>query len=151
MWDHIGCQCSGCGSHITRRTTVSSADSRDRAANYEQRIRKRSPPVVKRAYGPAAEKGVDRHNYVVLGGATVSWWRALVARLTRKAKCTVNWFPRGFELFWIDMPHSQTYLAKLHELCDGQGMRPKVQTTLPFTNEGLRAAFRALNPPKTQG
>lgn len=32
-------------------------------------------------------------------------------------------------------------------LCDEEGMRPKVQQTCAFTDEGVQAAFHALNPP----
>lgn len=127
--------------------TVSSADSRDKAADYERRIRSRKPPVVKAAHGLNREPGVDKHNYVVFGGLSISWWRALVLRLTRKAKCAVNFFPLGFELFWIDMPHSAPQLKRMKMLCDDKGMRPKVMKTLPFTDEGCRAAFHSLNPP----
>ena len=117
--------------------TVSSADSRDKKADYEGQIRSRSPPVIKKwvrnshplGVNPAEPSEVDKHNYVVFGGAMISWWRALVKRLTRKAKCTVNFFPMGFELFWIDMPHCAHSLEILQVLCDEQGMRPKLQQT----------------------
>lgn len=101
----------------------------------QAQVRSRSPPVIKTWARGGQSSGVgsdvdelieeaeqssqklsndvDKHNYVVFGGATLSWWRALVKRLTRKAKCTVNWFPPGFELFWIDMPYSTEYLKTL--------------------------------------
>jgi len=133
--------------------TVSSADSRDMKANYEAQIRSLRPPVVKiwsrKTVGvaPNESSDVDKHNYVVFGGEMMSWWRALVKRLTRKAGCIVNFFPIGFELFWIDMPYSTAYLRTLQTLCDDQGMRPKVTEVLPFTDKGVQAAFHALNPP----
>ena len=113
--------------------TVSSADSRDKAANYESQIRSSEPPIIKVAHGSQAEKGVDKHNYVVFGGIFISWMRALIKRLSRKSCCcTCNFFPKGFELFWIDMPHGTRYLKDLQELCDNQGLRPKVSKVLPF-------------------
>ena len=131
--------------------TVSSADSRDKAANYESQIRSSEPPIIKVAHGSQAEEGVDKHNYVVFGGIFISWMRALIKRLSRKfCCCTCNFFPKGFELFWIDMPHGTRYLKDLQELCDNQGLRPKVSKVLPFDTEGCQAAFHALNPPKSE-
>ena len=48
------------------------------------------------------------------------------------------------------MPSSAPHLETLAKLCDEQGMRPKVSQTLPFTDEGVQAAFHALNPPKSE-
>ena len=78
--------------------TVTSADSRDKDANYPHRIRFRTPPILKacRGINDSDHKDVDAHNYVVLGGEFVHWWTALMKRL-----CNVNWFTSGFELFWI--------------------------------------------------
>ena len=126
--------------------TVSSADSRDKDANYPHRIRNRIPPIIK-VHGDICEGGdcgVDTHNYVVLGGEFGSWWKALIKRL-----CGYNWFPLGFELFWIKMDHSTYYLKELKRLCDSEGLCPKV-STVPFTEDGCRVAFKSLHPPKNQ-
>ena len=48
------------------------------------------------------------------------------------------------------MPHGTRYLKDLQELCDNQGLRPKVSKVLPFDTEGCQAAFHALNPPKSE-
>lgn len=117
--------------------TVSSADSRDRKAAYPNRISKLC--VLKRH---DEEPGVDPHNYVVFGGETWSWWRALILRLIG-----FNFFPLGFELFWIRMPKSRRYLQTLQSMCDNLDLRPEIMKVFPFTDEGVRAAFRIVHPP----
>ena len=124
--------------------TVSSADSRDKEADYQNRIR--SHNLIKKYGSPGEGDGseVDKHNYVTLGGDFGSWWTALMKRLLN-----INWFSRGFELFWIKMDHSCDYLKELRKLCDEQGLCPEV-STVPFTEEGCRSAFKSLHPPKNE-
>ena len=145
---------------------VSSADARDRAASYAARVRAMEPPVVRR--GGA---GVDAHNYVVLGGATGDWGLALVKRFVH-----LNLFSRGFELFWIKMPGASRTLRRLSEFADAPAdaataapdeaagapaaapaetpprpLTPRVETRLPFSEEGARQAFDALRSRRTAG
>ena len=79
---------------------------------------------------------------MVLGGEFGSWWKALVKRLFN-----VNLFSSGFELFWVRMDRSTEYLKELKRLCDVQGLCPQV-STVPFTEDGCREAFKSLHPPK---
>ena len=126
--------------------TVSSADQRDKDAGYPAAVLGADPALVRSGFGPRKEAGVDAHNYVVLGGAPGAWWRALVKRFTG-----ANWFKKGFELFWIKMPGCTPQLRRLQELCDGNGLRPEVRhPVLPLSDEGIREAFLALNPPPDQ-
>ena len=82
--------------------TVSSADSRDRSAAYEAKIRScADPPLVKTRsnVADAAERaGVDPHNYVVFGG---TFWQFLCAAVQRFTCKLVNLHAQGFALFWI--------------------------------------------------
>ena len=122
--------------------TVSSADSRDQIASYPSKIAK-----LKILKIPGEEPGVDSHNYVVYGGKTWSWWRALILRL-----CGLNFFPLGFELFWIRMPNSRRYLQTLQKMCDnpdtrGSVLRPNIMKVFPFTNNAIREAFSIVHPP----
>ena len=125
--------------------TVSSADSRDRRMGYIDHILGASPPLLKIGYGDQAEVGVDPHNYVVLGGAWNHWLTALIKRLT-----PINLFPKGFELFWINMPGSTSRLAQIQKFCDQQSLRPEVMRVLPFNQAGVEEAFKTLHPPKGQ-
>ena len=125
--------------------TVSSADSRDQLMGYPANIMDASPPILKKGFGPEAISGVDQHNYVVLGGASQDWLTALLKRLT-----PINLFPKGFELFWINMPGSANKLEQVQKLCDDQSMRPKVSKVLPFNQQGVEEAFHTLHPPKGQ-
>lgn len=150
--------------------TVSSADSRDRKASYPSMIRHASPSLVKSHKAGRAD-GVDAHNYVVFGGEFIMWIRALVKRLLR-----ITFFPRGFELFWIVMPKSRKYLQQLQDLCDNEGVRPRVMKvyvlipyrtffkpyqrtydttprlahSFPFTSKGVQEAFTTCHPPPGQ-
>jgi len=82
---------------------VSSADARDKAASYIERVK---------ATGCVKNNG-DRHNYVVFGGATRHWALAGLKRFTG-----LNCFGRGFELFWIKMPGSSKRLSRLAAWAD---------------------------------
>ena len=71
--------------------------------------------------------------------------RALIKRLSRNL-AAARVLPKGFELFWIDMPHGTRYLKELQELCDNQRLRPKVSKVLPFDTEGCQALSCAKPP-----
>ena len=128
--------------------TVSSADSRDKAAAYERRIRTSDVPLVKTAQNSPDEE-VDGHNYVVFGGTLWQFSAAAVQRFC----CGLNCHARGFALFWINMQHGQRYLKKLKEFCDERGVKPQVKEDciLPFNETGAQRAFRSLNPPPGEG
>ena len=44
---------------------------------------------------------------------------------------------------------SQGGVKDLQKLCDEQGLCPEV-STVPFTEEGCRSAFKSLHPPKNE-
>jgi NADPH:quinone reductase-like Zn-dependent oxidoreductase len=126
--------------------TVSSADARDQASQYYDRIRSAGVAVLKQ--GAAA---ADPHNYVVFGGSFRSFAAAALKRFAG-----INLFTSGFELFWINMMHSQRYLERLAAMAEGADglarpglapLRPKVERTLPLSSRGVQAAFEALHPP----
>ena len=125
--------------------TVSSADSRDKAAAYERRIRTCSTPLVKTPRNSPDEPDVDKHNYVVFGGTLWQFAAAAVQRFC----CGINCHGRGFALFWINMQRSQRWLEQLKRFCDERGMKPKVDAdgVMPFDEVGLQSAFRNLHPP----
>ena len=133
---------------------VSSADARDVAASYAAKLRALDPPVIARG------KGTDKHNYVVLGGATKHWAKAGFKRFTK-----VNAFEKGFELFWIKMPGSVGVLERLaafaaEPAAGGEAaaapsspkpLKPKVETRLQFGEAGARQAFDTLRGRRTAG
>ena len=113
---------------------VSSADSRDKAASYIERVK------------PYVKTDGDRHNYVVFGGATRHWFLAGLKRFTG-----LNCFGRGFELFWIRMPGSSKLLSRLAAWADAGKLRPTVAQTFGFDEAGVRGAFEALRSRRTAG
>ena len=115
---------------------VSSADARDKAASYIDRVK---------ATGCVKSNG-DRHNYVVFGGATRHWALAGLKRFTG-----LNCFGRGFELFWIKMPGSSKRLSRLAAWADEGKLRPTVAQTFAFDEAGVRGAFEALRSRRTAG
>jgi len=118
---------------------VSSADARDKAHSYLDRVR--ATGCVK-----AAEDGADAHNYVVFGGTTGQWVKAAVKRFTG-----LNLFKRGFEIFWIKMPFSAGVLSDLAAWAAEGKVKPTVNTVLPFTEAGVQQAFEALRGRRTAG
>ena len=130
---------------------VSSADSRDAAASYMAKIEAMEPPVVKRRASDG--KGTDGHNYVVLGGATSDWGKALLKRFF-----ALNCFASGRELFWIKMPGSRGVLERLAAFADASAdaagpkpLKPKIDVQLPFSEESARKAFDTLRGRRTAG
>jgi len=113
---------------------VSSADARDKAASYIERVK------------PYVKTDGDRHNYVVFGGATRHWALAGLKRFTG-----LNCFGRGFELFWIKMPGSSKRLSRLAAWADEGNLRPTVAQTFAFDEAGVRGAFEALRSRRTAG
>ena len=113
---------------------VSSADARDKAASYIERVK------------PYVKTDGDRHNYVVFGGATRHWALAGLKRFTG-----LNCFGRGFELFWIKMPGSSKRLSRLAAWADEGKLRPTVAQTFAFDEAGVRGAFEALRSRRTAG
>ncbi|GMH96343.1 hypothetical protein TrST_g1423 [Triparma strigata] len=121
---------------------VNSADSRDQEASYRTNILKMGPEVIK------SGKGVDAHNYIVLGGGSLEWIAAGLKRFT-----SLNCFARNFELFWIKMPGCTSALEFIKELCDidgGGGLKPNM-TESDFTEENTRKAFETLRGRRTAG
>ncbi len=121
---------------------VNSADSRDQAHSYRKRILDIRKQVLNTG------RGADKHNYVVLGGASGEWGTALVKRFLK-----INLFPKNFELFWIKMPGSRPALEVLADLaeCQGKGLRPKIDSLSDFSEENVRAAFETLRGRRTAG
>jgi NADPH:quinone reductase-like Zn-dependent oxidoreductase len=126
--------------------TVSSADARDQASQYYNRIHAAGAAVLKQG-----AEAADPHNYVVFGGSFRSFAAAALKRFTG-----LNLFTNGFELFWINMMRSQRYLERLAAMADDADglalpglapLRPKVERTLPLSSRGVQAAFAALHPP----
>ncbi|GMH67006.1 hypothetical protein TrLO_g5357 [Triparma laevis f. longispina] len=121
---------------------VNSADSRDQAASYKVNILKLGGSVVKRG------SGVDSHNYIVLGGASLEWTQAAIKRFTK-----LNIFAANFELFWIKMPGCTPALELIKELCDregGGGLKPNMSES-EFSEENTRKAFETLRGRRTAG
>ena len=125
---------------------VSSADARDKAASYYEKIRTLDPPII------TSGRTADKHNYVVLGGATKHWGVALLKRF-----CKLNAFAKGFELFWIQMPGSKGVLQQLAAFADAPAdagtlpLKPKLDTRLEFSEASARQAFDLQRGRRTAG
>lgn len=106
--------------------SVSSHDSRDARFAYERRIRGAQPRLMR-------ENGM----YVFIGGRVDDWVRAHVRRFLG-----VNLFAKGRELFWVRFPGSAADLAALARFCAAGQLKVTLAHCLPFTEEGVRQAFR---------
>ncbi|KAJ8612845.1 hypothetical protein CTAYLR_002085 [Chrysophaeum taylorii] len=84
--------------------------------------------------------------YVTTGGHFSDWFKAGVKKLTG-----ISLFPKDRELFWIDPFRAANGLRELADLADTRGLKPHVSEVLPFTDEGLRAAFKQLRSRRTVG
>lgn len=120
--------------------TVHSVAEVDRDIEYETVLREREG-VIKLP----SERGVDPHNYVVLGGSPGQWLTAGVKRI-----CGCNRFPSGFEVFWINMPKAQPALEKTRELCDA-GLRAHLAEVHEFSEEAVRTCFRDMRSRRVAG
>ena len=144
VFEKIALECAAHGAYDMVLDCVSSASSVDEKASYRARIEamnRRSPSPIVKAGG-----GADGHNYVVLGGRTSQWLTAGVKRSTG-----LNLFPAGFELFWIQIPGAARTLATLTAMVEKQGLRPKIDRALPFTEAGIRESFDSLLSRRTAG
>jgi len=117
---------------------VNSADSRDQSNSYKDTILAMGGEVVCQNNG---------HSYVVLGGASIEWFFAAVLRFTG-----LNFFRKGFELFWIKMPGAAVALERLTKLVENRsnGLRPKFSQDA-FTLANVRLSFDLLRGRRTAG
>lgn len=158
--------------------TVTSHDPRDRSFNYEGRIlaatfRKHSlveglfeEPLLPLVH----EQSGNTRNYVMIGSTTPGWLRAGIKSMT-------GWnvfAKKNCDLFWITPAQAGPHLDALKRLCDNESgddddkndvsctkkkqrgqmqkkLRPAIAMQVPFTDEGLRDAFRAMRGRRTVG
>uniref|UniRef100_A0A0G4HZJ6 Enoyl reductase (ER) domain-containing protein n=1 Tax=Chromera velia CCMP2878 TaxID=1169474 RepID=A0A0G4HZJ6_9ALVE len=84
--------------------------------------------------------------YVTIGGPTSDWMRAWVKR---------NWgwdfFPNGRELFWVRYAQSGGELGEIRSLAEEGKVRPVVALEVPFSEDGVREAFRQLKGRRVRG
>ncbi len=115
-----------CGPFDLVFDSVSSHDPRDARFAYERRIRRARPRLLR-------EDGM----YIFIGGRVDDWVRAHARRFLG-----VNLFAKGRELFWVRFPNSASDLAALARFCAAGQLKVTLAHTLPFTEAGVREAFR---------
>ena len=116
---------------------VNSADARDSKACYRDRILEIRDRIL---------VDPNLHNYVVLGGTPFEWIKAAIKRVT-----PFNFFSKSFELFWIKMTNSTPALNLLKEMVDQNGLKPKVEQELDWSEDNVALAFEALRSRRTTG
>jgi NADPH:quinone reductase-like Zn-dependent oxidoreductase len=112
--------------------TVSSHDKRDSAFDYEKRLRK---------YGPALMKqgnigGRSAFVYVILGGGFWDWFHAHLKRFLG-----IDLMPHDRLLFWVNFSNSTKYLKILKEMCEQNKFRVQIGKIFPFNTSGVQDSF----------
>ena len=115
--------------------TVSSHDPKDRAFNYEARVRN----------GGLLRKD-GRSMYLMIGGVFKDWVCAWIKRMFG-----ISLFARGRLLFWVRFPHSSGYLETLTKYVQSEKLKITVSSVLPFSEEGVRKGFQMLKSRATKG
>ena len=115
--------------------SVSSHDPRDRAFNYEAKIRKSN---LLRKDGKSM--------YLVIGGVFKDWVCAWIKRNFK-----INLFARGRLLFWVRFPYSTKYLESLTKIVQDGKLKVVVSSVLPFSEGGVQKGFQMLKSRKTKG
>jgi NADPH:quinone reductase-like Zn-dependent oxidoreductase len=115
--------------------TVSSHDPRDRAFNYEAKIR-----------GANLLRKDGKSMYLTIGGVFKDWVCAWIKRVFK-----INLFARGKLLFWVRFPYSSGYLETLTKYVQNGKLKLTISSILPFSSEGIQKGFQMLKSRKTKG
>ena len=108
---------------------VSSADPRDMSMNY---------PSLLQHDANSQQFLAENYVYRRLGGPTSDWIRAGFERTTGMSWL---WPNRHERLFWIRFPNSSGELQRITEWVQHGKLRPHIDATYEFTEEGVKKAF----------
>ncbi|UJR18633.1 hypothetical protein I4U23_005541 [Adineta vaga] len=113
--------------------SVSSHDPQDSNFAYETRIRNSKPKLL---------TGM----YILIGGVVTDWILAHMKRFFG-----IDCFTKGRQLFWVRFPNSAKRLELLRQFCEANQLKVTIANRLPFTEDGIREAFRLQMTRRTVG
>lgn len=117
---------------------VTSAEPRDVSMKY---------PSMLQQHPSSTQFLSEDYIYRRLGGPTTDWVRAGVERTTG-----FQWWPNRHEkLFWVRFPNSTTELQQIKNWVNDGKLRPRIDATYEFSEEGVKKAFDDLLSRRVQG